>query len=115
MRTVDRIKFGATCVLEYTNGRGSTTGNELSLANYLQIDLEGTIEYALTQTTSPNGYILIRLTRANSMYFYVNWTSYTDLAEFDPYGAGCLLVRKANGKWRMCVDHRALNARRIRD
>ena len=21
-----------------------------------------------------------------------------------PYGAGCLLVKKANGKWRMCVD-----------
>ena len=32
-----------------------------------------------------------------------------------PYGAGCLLVKKANGKWRMCVDYRALNTRTIRD
>ena len=31
-----------------------------------------------------------------------------------PYGAGCLLVRKANGKWRMCVDYRALNTRTVR-
>ena len=32
-----------------------------------------------------------------------------------PYGAGCLLVKKANGKWRMCVDYRALNTRTVRD
>ena len=32
-----------------------------------------------------------------------------------PYGAGCLLVKKANGKWRMCVDHRALHTRTVRD
>ena len=31
-----------------------------------------------------------------------------------PYGAGCLLVKKANGKWRMCVDYRALNTRTVR-
>ena len=30
-----------------------------------------------------------------------------------PYGAGHLLVKKANGKWRMCVDYRALNARTV--
>ena len=30
-----------------------------------------------------------------------------------PYGAGCLLVKKANGKWRMCVDYRALNTRTV--
>ena len=32
-----------------------------------------------------------------------------------PYGAGCLLVKKANGKWRMCVDYQALNTRTVRD
>ena len=32
-----------------------------------------------------------------------------------PYGAGCLLVKKANGKWRMCVDYLALNTRTVRD
>ena len=32
-----------------------------------------------------------------------------------PYRAGCLLVEKANGKWRMCVDYRALNTRTVRD
>ena len=32
-----------------------------------------------------------------------------------PYGAGCLLVKKANGKWRMCVNYRALNTRTVRD
>ena len=32
-----------------------------------------------------------------------------------PYGAGCLLVKKGNGKWRMCVDYRALNTRTVRD
>ena len=26
-----------------------------------------------------------------------------------PYGAGCLLVKKANGKLRMCVNYLALN------
>ena len=31
------------------------------------------------------------------------------------YGAGCLLVKKANGKWRMCVDYGALNTRTVRD
>ena len=31
------------------------------------------------------------------------------------YGAGCLLVKKANGKWHMCVDYRALNTRTVRD
>ena len=34
---------------------------------------------------------------------------------WSPYGAGCLLVKKANGKWRMCVDYRALNTRTVRD
>ena len=34
---------------------------------------------------------------------------------WSPYGAGCLLVKKANGKWRMCVDYRALNKRTVRD
>ena len=32
-----------------------------------------------------------------------------------PYGAGCLLVRKANGKWRMCIDYGALNTQTARD
>ena len=32
-----------------------------------------------------------------------------------PYGAGCLLVKKVNGKWRMCVDYRALNTRTVQD
>ena len=32
-----------------------------------------------------------------------------------PYGAGCLLVKKANGQWRMCVDYRALNTGTVRD
>ena len=31
------------------------------------------------------------------------------------YGLGCLLLRKANGKWRMCVQYRALNTRTLRD
>ena len=31
------------------------------------------------------------------------------------YGAGWLLVRKANAKWCMCVDYRALNTRTVRD
>ena len=30
-----------------------------------------------------------------------------------PYGAGCLLVKKANGKWRMCVDYRASITRTV--
>ena len=29
------------------------------------------------------------------------------------YGPGCLIVRKANGYWRMCVDYRVLNTRTI--
>ena len=32
-----------------------------------------------------------------------------------PYGAGCVLVKKANGKWRMCAGYRALNTRTVRD
>ena len=32
-----------------------------------------------------------------------------------PYGAGCLLVKKANGKWCMCLDYRALNTRTVQD
>ena len=32
-----------------------------------------------------------------------------------PYGAGFLLLRKANGKWPTCVDYRALNTRGVRD
>ena len=32
-----------------------------------------------------------------------------------PYAAGCLLVKKANGKWHMCVDYGALNTRTVRD
>ena len=32
-----------------------------------------------------------------------------------PYGAGCLLVKKANGKWRMCVDCQASNTQTVRD
>ena len=31
-----------------------------------------------------------------------------------PYGASYLLVRKAYGKWRMCLDYRALNTRTVR-
>ena len=32
-----------------------------------------------------------------------------------PYGAGVLFVPKPNGKWRMCVDYRPLNAISIVD
>ena len=32
-----------------------------------------------------------------------------------PYGAGCQMLRKANGKLRTCVNHRALNTRTVRD
>ena len=32
-----------------------------------------------------------------------------------PYGAGCPLVKKANGKWRVCFDYRALNTRTVPD
>ena len=32
-----------------------------------------------------------------------------------PYAVGCLLVKKANGKWRMCVDYQALNGRTVRE
>ena len=32
-----------------------------------------------------------------------------------PYGAGGLLLKKANGKWHMCVNYRALNTRTVRD
>ena len=32
-----------------------------------------------------------------------------------PYAASCLLVKKAHGKWRMCVDYRASNTRPVRD
>ena len=32
-----------------------------------------------------------------------------------PYGAGCLLVKKSNDKWCICVDYRALNTRTVRD
>ena len=28
-----------------------------------------------------------------------------------PYGAGCLLVKKTNRRWRICVNYRALNTR----
>ena len=49
------------------------------------------------------------------MSFDVLWTSYNDVAEFDPYGAGCLLMRSGNGKCRMCFDYRALNTRSFRD
>ena len=37
------------------------------------------------------------------------------LPSSNPYGAGCLLVKKANGKRRMCVEYRALNTRTVRD
>ena len=30
-----------------------------------------------------------------------------------PYGAGCLLVKKANGKWRLCVDYPVVNTRTV--
>ena len=49
--TVDLTTFDANCLLKYTNGRVSTTGNELSLGNCVHIDLEETMQYALTQTT----------------------------------------------------------------
>ena len=34
---------------------------------------------------------------------------------WSPYKAGCLLVEKANGKWRMCLDYRALNTQTVPD
>ena len=36
-------------------------------------------------------------------------------ASSSPYGASWLLVRKANGKLRMCVDYRAMNTRIVQD
>ena len=81
--TVDLIKLDANCLLKQTNGRVSTTGNDPSLRSYLHINLEETIEYALTQTKTLHAYNLIRWTRASWVSFDVNWTSYTDLAEFD--------------------------------
>ena len=56
-------RFDPSSLLKYTNGRVSTTRNKLSLGNYLHIDLEETIEYALTPTTTLRRYTLIRLTR----------------------------------------------------
>jgi len=32
-----------------------------------------------------------------------------------PYSSLVLLVRKADGSWRICVDHRALNKARVKD
>ena len=69
MMATDLIRFDKDCQPKYTNGRVSTTGNKLSLRNYLQIDLDDSIEYTLTQTTTLRGWTLIKWTQANWMSF----------------------------------------------
>ena len=79
----DLTQFDASCLFRYTNGQVSTTGNEPRSASCLRIDLEGTIQYASTVKTTLGRHTLIKWTQANWMSFDVNWTSCTNLAEFD--------------------------------
>ena len=80
---MDLTKFDTSCLFECTNGQVSTTRNEPSLANRLCINVEETIEYASTLRTTLRGYSLIKCPQACWMTFDANWTSCTDLAEFN--------------------------------
>ena len=105
--------FDASCLFGYINGGVSTVGREPSSETYLCIDLGETTEYISKLKIIHRGYTLGKSTGANWMSFDDNCTSCIDLAEFHHpqvhIRAGCLLVRKANGKWRLCVDYLALN------
>ena len=111
--------FDASCLFEYTIGQASMIGRKRSSETYLRMHLGEPIEYTSIRKTIHRGYTLTKWTRVNWMSFDDSWTSFIDLAELEPflrlYGAGCLLVKKANGKWRMCVDYEALNTRTVRD
>ena len=89
---MDVIKFDKNCLRKYKNWRVSTTRIEPSSGNYLHIDLDETMEYALTQTANLRGYTPIRSTRANWMSLDINSTSCTDLAKFDHCQACMQLV-----------------------
>ena len=55
----------ASCLLEYTNGRTSTTGRKRILETYLRIDLVDIIEYASIRKTIHRGCTLTKWTRVN--------------------------------------------------
>ena len=79
----DWIPFDASCLFEYKKGQVSTIRNEQSSEICLRIDLEETIKYAWALRTTLRGYTLTKWTLANWMSFDNNWTSCTDLAEFE--------------------------------
>ena len=76
-------QFDTSRLFEYTNGRVFTTENKQSSENCFRIDLEGIIENASTLKTILLGYTITKWSQANWMTCDDNWTSCTNLAEFD--------------------------------
>ena len=57
--------FDANCLLEYTNGRTSTTGGRRSMETYLRINPVEISEYDLIRKTIHRGCTLTKWTRVN--------------------------------------------------
>ena len=111
--------FDANYRVDYTSGRTSTTGRKRNMETYLRIDLEETIEYASIRKKNPPWVHPYKMdpSQLDELRRQLDklHRSGRIRPSSGPYGAGCLLVKKANGKWRMCVDYRALNTRTVRD
>ena len=107
---VDLFKFAKGSLRRYTNGRVSTTGNKPISGNYLHIDLEETSEYAMTQTRTLRGNILIRQTRANWISLWISSTWCFGLARSDLHQADTGRVdyrlgkQMVSGAWSSTTD-----------